>query len=352
MTRTAFLVCGLHAQLLVTSVAGDLESRELSSAPGVSTAGSRPGIHLQELTHDFGRVAAGSILNHEFTVSNTGDAPLEIADIKTGCGCVIPGHKKLALLPRQSSRIPIRFDTSGLRGEVAKSVQIQHNVPGLTNIVLRIKANLWRPIEMIPERVLFPPLDSTNRTEVTTIIITNNIGTPLTLSNATCLNPQFRAELKCIQTNRAYELVVRTVPPLHAGLNQAFISIQSSFSNQPLIIVKVIAIAQKPLTISPAAIELPRGGGADSFTLPVLVSGTAHCVWELTEAKTALPGVVSKIQLVQAGRIFRVQLVFPASFRLAEKQNAALQLKTTHPEFPSIDIPIRNSDAFAIENRN
>jgi hypothetical protein len=60
-----------------------LESRADDSG-GVAEGDGTPRISFSEDTHDFGNVARGAKLTHNFKVRNTGDAPLKIIDAKGG----------------------------------------------------------------------------------------------------------------------------------------------------------------------------------------------------------------------------------------------------------------------------
>jgi hypothetical protein len=41
-----------------------------------------PRLYIEEKIFDFGKVNAGEVLQHDFVVSNKGDAPLEIGSVK------------------------------------------------------------------------------------------------------------------------------------------------------------------------------------------------------------------------------------------------------------------------------
>ncbi|MGB1020795.1 MAG: DUF1573 domain-containing protein, partial [Flavobacteriaceae bacterium] len=49
-----------------------------------------PSISFEAETIDYGEVAQGSDGTRIFKFTNTGDAPLEIKDAKSSCGCTVP----------------------------------------------------------------------------------------------------------------------------------------------------------------------------------------------------------------------------------------------------------------------
>src|SRR5689334_8925115 len=66
-----------------------------------------PRIEFSEPVYDFKKVKSSDVLRHEFTVTNTGDAPLEIWEVKPGCGCTTAGDWDPVVLPHHSATIPI-----------------------------------------------------------------------------------------------------------------------------------------------------------------------------------------------------------------------------------------------------
>lgn len=50
---------------------------------------------LDELAHNAGEVETPGSVDHNFTFKNEGDAPLEIKEVKSGCGCLIANYDPL-----------------------------------------------------------------------------------------------------------------------------------------------------------------------------------------------------------------------------------------------------------------
>ena len=68
---------------------------------------------LEKSVHKFPKTQEGVLLEHNYTVTNTGSAPLIISKYEVGCTCTkvfLPDHP---ILPGESYDIRITFDTKG-----------------------------------------------------------------------------------------------------------------------------------------------------------------------------------------------------------------------------------------------
>ncbi len=89
---------------------------------------------------DFGEIEQGTHVEHMFTFTNTGDAPLVITNAKSSCGCTVPEYTRDPIAPGEKGEMLVKFDGSG-RGTVNKNVTVFTNTEKGTER-LRIKANV------------------------------------------------------------------------------------------------------------------------------------------------------------------------------------------------------------------
>jgi len=81
-------------------------------------------IHTEMSSFDFGKLTQGEIVNHSFTITNTGNKELIIENIETSCGCAIAKLTSKTIAPGKSSKVEVTFNTKGLIGKQVKSVTI------------------------------------------------------------------------------------------------------------------------------------------------------------------------------------------------------------------------------------
>lgn len=92
-----------------------------------------PHIVFDEREHDFGRFSptgSDTLKTHTFTFRNTGEAPLVIQHVATGCGCTTPTYSKEPVLPGEQGQIIVAYrGENQLPGFFRKSVTVYVNDP-------------------------------------------------------------------------------------------------------------------------------------------------------------------------------------------------------------------------------
>lgn len=92
-----------------------------------------PHIVFDEREHDFGRFSAtgaDTLKQHAFTFKNTGEAPLVIQHVATGCGCTTPTYSKEPVPPGEQGQIIVAYrGENQLPGFFRKSVTVYVNDP-------------------------------------------------------------------------------------------------------------------------------------------------------------------------------------------------------------------------------
>ena len=96
----------------------------------IKAAQSKPltNIVLSESQFDFGKMKKGEQREHIYEITNTGENPLIISQVKPGCGCTVPEFTKEPILPGKKGMITLKFDSSGFDGLQQKQAEVYANV--------------------------------------------------------------------------------------------------------------------------------------------------------------------------------------------------------------------------------
>lgn len=131
----------------------NLEGKKTASpSPGVTPAnpavtpaaetkpeGPLPAAQFATLEHDFGTIKEGDVVEHTFTVRNTGEAPLIIQNAQPSCGCTVPDWTKDPIPVGGTGFVKAKFDSNGKPNAQNKSITVTANTwPKQT--MLRFKA--------------------------------------------------------------------------------------------------------------------------------------------------------------------------------------------------------------------
>lgn len=101
-----------------------------------------PRITFYEREYDFGSfepVGNNTLKSHSFRFYNTGQKPLVIQHVATGCGCTRPQYPKKPILPGDSGIVTVNYKGYGQPfGKFRKSVTVYSNDPrSYTRIFIR-----------------------------------------------------------------------------------------------------------------------------------------------------------------------------------------------------------------------
>lgn len=313
----------------------------LSATASVAATAGVSGAKIQFATpiYDCGRVKSGEAVKYTYVFTNVGGATLQVSNVQASCGCTTAGEWTRQVEPGKTGSIPVQFNTGGFNGQVAKSITVTCNDTNQRMVVLQLKATIWKPVDVsIQYAVLTVTAESPSNSTIVRIV--NNEEAPLTLSAPESSNPAFAAELRTNQPGRQFELFLRTVPPLPTGNVQGQITMKTSSTNLPVINVGALANVQPVVMAAPRQIALPAAPLAGPMPSTVSIRNNGTNMVTLSEAAVNAKGVDVQLKETEAGRAFAVTLNFPAGFEIAQGEKVELSVKSNHPQFPTIKVPI------------
>ncbi len=104
-----------------------------------------PKISAQESEFNFGTVAEGQIVEHNFVVTNKGGENLEITGVGASCGCTAAKPEKNVVKAGESTKINVKFNSTGRRGPQKKYIYVKSNDPEKTELRLLLFGTVGEP---------------------------------------------------------------------------------------------------------------------------------------------------------------------------------------------------------------
>ncbi|GAB2551071.1 DUF1573 domain-containing protein [Rufibacter soli] len=113
----------------------------VSGQQAIDPNAPKPVMTFKETEFDFGTIKQDKKVNHTFTFTNTGQAPLVIESATATCGCTVPEWPKEPIAPGKTGTIKVEFDPTGKSGQQSKQITITANTDPQIN-QLTIKTNI------------------------------------------------------------------------------------------------------------------------------------------------------------------------------------------------------------------
>jgi hypothetical protein len=141
--KKVFLMVAVAATLALTScnekATATIDEANLTAAAASKEASQDyPVMSFSTEEYDFGTVNEGMVVEHEFTFTNTGKAPLIVVNAKSSCGCTVPTWSKEPIAPGEQGSMMVKFNTNGKPNAQTKAITVTANTEKGTESV-RIK---------------------------------------------------------------------------------------------------------------------------------------------------------------------------------------------------------------------
>jgi hypothetical protein len=310
------------------------------AAPTTPAQVGAPIIQFDNKEFNFGRIAFGEFVKHVYVVTNTGTEVLEISNVRPGCGCTTTGEWSRQIAPGQTGTIPIQFNSSHAYGNnITKTVEVTSNAKNEPKATLFLRGSVWKPLEVAPQTAIINvQSDSTNAASASVRIV-NQTDSEVTLSAPTSSSTAFTAEVKTIEPGKKFDLIVTLHPPFAAGIPPATLSLKTSLTNVPTLNVTAIASVQPAVQVSPGQITL--AGSPDHWTTNrVLIRGNGNTELALQDPQASDSRLQVKILQLGAHGLYNLLVAVPPDYEIPRGQRVNVTVRTNHPHYPLITIPI------------
>ena len=333
--KRASIQAWLAAAILLARAASSQEAPPPKAVPP-----SVPKIQFASTVYEFGKALSGSIVQHAFVFTNTGNALLVISNVTPGCGCTTATNWTKEVEPGKTGVIDLQVNTAGYNGPVIKTPSLTCNDPTQPTIGLIIRGTIWKPIDFMPSFAILNSIVGSTNPATTTVHITNNTEEIITLSAPESSNPSIKAELQTVQPGKAFDLIISTQPPLMSGSVQGNISVKTSSTNVPTLSIPVMAMVQSPVVVSPPQVLWSPLPGAAASTRVVSIQNNLPQPMSVSNPVISDPAVEVTIATNVPDKLFTVTMKFPAGYELGLSNRLELTVATSNTNQPLIRVPI------------
>lgn len=221
---------------------------QLAALLAATVAFAAPELSVDHGSYNFGTITQGKKVQHNFTIRNSGDAPLQIKQLAASCGCTAAKPSTSLVLPGKTAEIMVTFDSANFTGKVEKTVAMTTNAGKSPSYVLKLEGNILEELQVTPRQLSVGPV-TPGVAKQASITVANRGTVPVKLTgvNVTSSTLQIRPtirkeELKAGETG-TIELSVTARPD--AKVLSGYLHIQTNSPRKKEITVPVYATVAK-----------------------------------------------------------------------------------------------------------
>jgi hypothetical protein len=308
------------------------------AAAAITLVAQAPVISFDRTHHDFGRITPDRKVAAKYRVTNTGNAYLNITQVRPSCGCTYTMLGKWSLAPGEGTEIEAMFDPKGLKGGVRKSIEVVSNDPKTPAVSLTLEAEVVQEIMPSVESVYFfqAPRSATTRSQIR---YASGNGEPVQIVDvkapgAPFLSFAYRAEGKDLVMEVALD--GRKVPAGQTrGVEQATVRFTNPRMNQlPLNIQWDLKAA---IQASPLELVFQDAPGKELRQKLTLKQAEGRA-FRVTGSRPSLQGL--RVEgLNQKASTVELTVVLPSSLK-AGRYSETLALQTDDPDQPELTVRV------------
>jgi hypothetical protein len=314
--------------------------------------GPRPRAVTPTAPHDFGVVGLGTDPEVDFTINNTGDAPLDIGVVPLPRGLrMVRADRTIA--PKSSGAIRIALDTFQAAPANELVVRAATNDPDAPEVQFTVKAEVRAYLAVSPPMarftfVQFGAEGSTRHvlgaTDGAKFEVTG-VESPLDY-----ITPKWR-ELKTSERapefeGRQWQIELTISPKSPVGPIGGYVIARTNHPKQPRAFLPVSGFVRPLFAITPFRVNLPavRTPDLEKPVAVLVVKNFGADALDVTRASSDIAGLEATIVPVEAGHHWRVEVrIAPTMPGGAFK--GTLRLATTSKQVPELTVPIEGNRA-------
>ena len=307
----------------------------------------KPVVDIVKKIQDFGTVPKGEKIKAAFDVRNTGQAPLEINQVRPTCGCTVVNFTR-TIPPGGSGTINADVDTSAYTGPISKAVLVFTNDPATPQVNLVIKADVRSFIDVLPRPLVIFTNVLQGEAATQKLILASADGSNFKIEGVNASSGPYQLSYRELPEKERvpdhkgsqWELTVTVPANAPEGMLNQKILVKTTSPKAPEVTINVTGAIRPVVQVIPPTIDF---GTISSDALighnVLIINNRQGAELQLSDAKVDNPNFTTEIIPLQAGQRFQVAVSVNAGTPKGA-QNGTLTIATNDPMRKTIAIPI------------
>jgi hypothetical protein len=273
-----------------------LLSLGLAILPALALAAPRIVVEPERI--DFGLLKQNETRDARVTITNAGDATLEILEIESTCGCTVPELAVTELAPGESTQMEIHFNSKSFQGKQTKYVHVFSNDPRRGSVDLMVTADIKVPLEMHPAKAMigFPTLQ-VGETQTLTYTFTAEGVDELRMEPRSWPREWLDVTVRSGDSPRTVLVDFRVKEDAPPGRHREQVKLSTNVPEEPVVSLQADVKLISDLVVSPEKVNLRVLRPEQPIRTQVRVAPYRPGVaFEVTEARVDIPGIRTRVE--------------------------------------------------------
>ncbi len=275
--------------------------------------GKRPRIQLDRTTYDFGVAKQEAELDGEVVVTNLGDAPLHILDLRASCGCSAATLLEREIPPGEHRAIALKFRTFTMSGEVVKHVRVFSDDPEHPELQIALTVDIAAGIVVEPSGFYYGQVE-VGQAPTASIRVKwrDGVGTPFQLTGLEAPGLDLDVTSKPFEagTWHGYELTAKFRKPPPVGTVSGTVVVRTDLPEVPRLLAHVTAYVSGKVWLDRREVSIGMLPQGKPRTVMVGCRGLTTAV-DLGEVKAAARKGQVAARAIRSGKEWVIEVKVP-----------------------------------------
>lgn len=255
---------------------------------------AEPRIACDQPTFDFGSRDASEVVEHTFTLENSGTTDLVISAIRPACGCTAANLTRQTIPPSESAELSTQLTLAGRSGELHKTILVESNDPANPALQLALVGKTATDFELQPSFLVLRK-DSPSKPATGFVQIRAADGSAFEIGELLSASGKIKLRADPMPSGNAYQISANFDEEMPPGEHSDQITISTNLKGGRTATIGALAVVPAPIAVAPAKIVLEENPEA-TVSRTIILKSPRNEKLEITRIETPDPKITTQIQ--------------------------------------------------------